>query len=262
MTHTMAATPTASPRGRQRRVKCSRTSRLFLCYCAIIGFVLFMGNGIMLPGCQASTSYRHGHTPSPGNIVTTDSKVAQKQYIVCLSTAAKTLQEYFAQANLEIKLFANKLILGCPIKVRVFHQDESCLSCPHPPLSYEGRREQKGCSNFILIGHYGTLLSLTIAEASSISPLRAFKQLGFDDVMGAVHRGGNTYGSSHTYSSSGRFGSYLGSASGTSSQQVLVLILLTRNTYSISPEGKNTLSWHHNIFPIEITLDILPVEDF
>ena len=91
MTHTMAATPTASPRGRQRRVKCSRTSRLFLCYCAIIGFVLFMGNGIMLPGCQASTSYRHGHTPTPGNIVTTDSKVAQKQYIVCLSTAAKTL---------------------------------------------------------------------------------------------------------------------------------------------------------------------------
>ena len=87
MTHTMAATPTASPRGRQRRVKCSRTSRLFLCYCAIIGFVLFMGNGIMLPGCQASTSYRHGHTPSPGNIVTTDSKVAQKQYIVCLSTS-------------------------------------------------------------------------------------------------------------------------------------------------------------------------------
>jgi len=123
MTQTMAATPTASPRGRQRRVKCSRTSRLFLCYCAIIGFVLFMGNGIMLPGCQASTSYRHGHTPSP--------------------------------------------------------------------------------------------------EASSISPLRAFKQLGFDDVMGAVHRGGNTYGSSHTYSSSGRFGSYLGSASGTSSQQVV-----------------------------------------
>ena len=154
------------------------------------------------------------------------------------------------------------MLLCCPIKVRVFHQNVSCFSCPHPPLSYEGRREQKGCSNFILIGHYGTLLSLTIAEASSISPLRAFKQLGFDDVMGAVHRGGNTYGSSHTYSSSGRFGSYLGSASGTSSQQVLVLILLTRNTYSISPEGKNTLSWHHNIFPIEITLDILPVEDF
>ena len=46
------------------------------------------------------------------------------------------------------------------IKVRVFHQNESCLSCPHPPLSYEGRREQKGSSHFwwktlILIGHYG-----------------------------------------------------------------------------------------------------------
>ena len=28
------------------------------------------------------------------------------------------------------------------IKMRVFHQNESCLSCLHPPSSYEGRREQ------------------------------------------------------------------------------------------------------------------------
>ena len=50
--------------------------------------------------------------------------------------------------------------MWCPIKVRVFHQNESCLSCPHPPLSYEGRREQKRQLSFcwktlILIGHYG-----------------------------------------------------------------------------------------------------------
>ena len=38
-----------------------------------------------------------------------------------------------------------KCVLWCPIKVRVFHQNESCLSCPHPPLSYEGRR---GSSHF------------------------------------------------------------------------------------------------------------------
>ena len=33
-------------------------------------------------------------------------------------------------------------LLWCPIKMRVFHQNESCLSCLHPPSSYEGRREQ------------------------------------------------------------------------------------------------------------------------
>ena len=33
-------------------------------------------------------------------------------------------------------------IQWCPIKVRDFHQNESCPSCPHPPSSYEERREQ------------------------------------------------------------------------------------------------------------------------
>ena len=37
-------------------------------------------------------------------------------------------------------LVLNKTLLWCPIKIRVFHQNESCLSCLHPPLSYEGRR--------------------------------------------------------------------------------------------------------------------------
>ena len=31
----------------------------------------------------------------------------------------------------------------CPIKLRVFHQNESCLAWPHPPSSYEGRRVQR-----------------------------------------------------------------------------------------------------------------------
>ena len=31
----------------------------------------------------------------------------------------------------------------CPIKVRDFHQNESCPSCTHPPSSYEERREQR-----------------------------------------------------------------------------------------------------------------------
>ena len=47
--------------------------------------------------------------------------------------------------------------------MRVFHQNESCLSCLHPPSSYEGRREQGRQLSFWwktlnLIGHYGTLL--------------------------------------------------------------------------------------------------------
>ena len=54
------------------------------------------------------------------------------------------------------------LLLWCPIKMRVFHQNECCLACPHPPSSYGGRREQEGSSHFdektlILIGHYGTI---------------------------------------------------------------------------------------------------------
>ena len=32
--------------------------------------------------------------------------------------------------------------------MRVFHHNESFLSCPHPHLSYERRREQKGSSHF------------------------------------------------------------------------------------------------------------------
>ena len=37
---------------------------------------------------------------------------------------------------------SNHKVLWCPIKMRVFHQNESCLSCLHPPSCYEGRREQ------------------------------------------------------------------------------------------------------------------------
>ena len=39
-------------------------------------------------------------------------------------------------------------MLSCPIKVRVFHQNRSCLSYPYPIFGYEERREQKGSSHF------------------------------------------------------------------------------------------------------------------
>ena len=44
----------------------------------------------------------------------------------------------------------------------VSHQNESCLSCFHPPASYEGRREQGRQLSIWwktnnLIGHYGTV---------------------------------------------------------------------------------------------------------
>ena len=50
----------------------------------------------------------------------------------------------------------------CPIKVRDFYQNESRPSCPHPPSSYEGRREQgrqlsSWWKSLTLIGHYSTL---------------------------------------------------------------------------------------------------------
>ena len=52
--------------------------------------------------------------------------------------------------------------------MRVFHQSERCLHCPHPPSSYGGRREQEGSSHFdektlILIGHYGTSQAVYLA---------------------------------------------------------------------------------------------------
>ena len=33
-------------------------------------------------------------------------------------------------------------ILWCLIKMRVFHQNEISLTCPHPPMSYGGRKER------------------------------------------------------------------------------------------------------------------------
>ena len=60
-------------------------------------------------------------------------------------------------------------LLWYPIKVRVFHQNERCLSCPHPPLSYEGRREQEGSSHLnakplTLIEHYGISFLFKVKE--------------------------------------------------------------------------------------------------
>ena len=55
-----------------------------------------------------------------------------------------------------------KQLLWCPIKTGVFHQNKSWLSCPHPPLSFKGRREQGRQLSFRwntlnLIGHYGNI---------------------------------------------------------------------------------------------------------
>ena len=46
------------------------------------------------------------------------------------------------------KVHLELIVMWRPIEMRVFHQNESCLSCPHPPLSYEGRREQEGSPHF------------------------------------------------------------------------------------------------------------------
>ena len=66
------------------------------------------------------------------------------------------------------------------IKMRVFHQNESRLACPHPPLSYEGRREQKGSSHFDRTLRY-------IPQKSQVgtNSRTQEKTQGFDEVLGA-----------------------------------------------------------------------------
>jgi len=82
----------------------------------------------------------------------------------------------------------------CPIKVRDFHQNESCPSCPHPPSSYEERREQGRQLSFwwkslTLIGHYSTENQFGICCKKRIVPvwasityLRKFCQKSFNSV--------------------------------------------------------------------------------
>ena len=65
--------------------------------------------------------------------------------IFCVDCNHKRDTRQFLSENVIDKIVYRKMyikILWCPIKMRVFHQNESCLSCPHPPLNYEGRREQ------------------------------------------------------------------------------------------------------------------------
>ena len=38
--------------------------------------------------------------------------------------------------------FFGHLLWWCHLKLRDFHQNESCLAWPHPPSSYKARREQ------------------------------------------------------------------------------------------------------------------------
>ena len=54
-----------------------------------------------------------------------------------------TLKSFVIELFLEFKVGATKHLQWCPLKRGVSHHHESCPSYPHPPLSYEGRREQK-----------------------------------------------------------------------------------------------------------------------
>ena len=58
-------------------------------------------------------------------------------HLVCSHHSLQT----FSVAFLVVDSSEGGSILWCPIKMRVFHQNESRLSCLHPPSSYEGRRE-------------------------------------------------------------------------------------------------------------------------
>ena len=78
--------------------------------------------------------------------------------------------------------------------MRVFHQNKSCLACPHPPLSYGGKREQEGSSHFdkktlILIGHYGTTLDLKKkgSSKSRICFVSLLDKKMFDRVLKRYH---------------------------------------------------------------------------
>ena len=67
--------------------------------------------------------------------------------------------------------------------MRVFHQNESCLSCLHPPLSYERRREQGRQLSFWwktlnLIGHYGIFPEF---RGKFVEGLAIFKFLAYNN---------------------------------------------------------------------------------
>ena len=49
------------------------------------------------------------------------------------------------EESLRLSFFPYEVHAGTVVSyqnIKTFHQNESCLSCPHPPSSYEGRREQ------------------------------------------------------------------------------------------------------------------------
>ena len=58
--------------------------------------------------------------------------------------------------------------------MRVFHQNESYLACPHPPSSYEGGREQVGSSHFDRTLRYGLDTVRKLAITISQDPLETF----------------------------------------------------------------------------------------
>ena len=68
--------------------------------------------------------------------------MAAKAVCVLKSEAVNGVVNFVQVCSLLSSRKKNNYIQWCPIKVRDFHQNESCPSYPHPPSSYEERREQ------------------------------------------------------------------------------------------------------------------------
>ena len=76
--------------------------------------------------------------------------------------------------------------LECPIKLRVCHQNESCLLRPNPPLSYEGQSKE-GSS------HLGETLSIWWNFAESVEQDRSGHYWLIDSTQGCLPSGPETH---------------------------------------------------------------------
>ena len=75
--------------------------------------------------------------------------------------------------------------------MRVFHQNESCLACPHPPSSYEGGRDQVGSSHFDEKLHFDRTLRydlIVTVESLSDWSSRFFHQASFRWYLKVFYR--------------------------------------------------------------------------
>ena len=83
-----------------------------------------------------------------------------------------------------------KIIQWCPIKLRVFHRNKRCHSCPQPPSGYEWRRVQRRqlsfwnntlnltghhCGVFLTRGYWFSLKALLIFD--SLRPTWSLRSL-------------------------------------------------------------------------------------